>query len=507
MTNSHAPSASSTSSSLSRSKPRPRAVRGLRLALGSALVLGSSLLASREASAQEWMKDRRYQEGAGIKTGSLELHPGIGGEAGYDSNWFLRTDKAGFANSNPKGAGVFRLTPSLSIATLGPQRTEQGGASQPAPLAFRAGVAATFRQFIGDKEIQDQGTIPSGNVSLNANARLDYNQGRPLGFNLNAAYQRLIQPNAGVADPNLSFNRSMVNGGGEVVVMPGGGTLDLRGGYQIYANLFEESNGVPFSNLQHEFAFRNRWRFRPRTALFQDTTLRVVNYVNATRSVNYLNDGMPLRTRLGLTGLVSERFGALLAAGYGATFYNQPNLPSSIQYDSVIGQAEGTFYLSQGSGASEPGQATLLLSTLSLGYLRDFQSSLLGNFYAVDKLYARVVYAFGGKALIQLDGFGERQGYPQPFVNGGAGVITPVPIPGTTTPVGDFVNWRVGGTLFGEYRLTDSFGLNATFDYAQTISDTAVTTDAAGTPALGTAGGYHLAWKRFQALAGVRWFL
>ena len=79
--------------------------------------------------------------------------------------------------------------------------------------------------------------------------------------------------------------------------------------------------------------------------------------------------------------------------------------------------------------------------------------------------------------------------------------------PGTATPVGEFANWRVGGTLFGEYRLTDSFGLNATFDYAQTISDTAVTTDAAGTPAAGTSGGYHLAWKRFQALAGVRWFL
>src|SRR5258706_13050003 len=50
---------------------------------------------SQEASAQGWLADRRYTEGAGIRTGDLELHPGIGGEVGYDSNWFLRSHKEG----------------------------------------------------------------------------------------------------------------------------------------------------------------------------------------------------------------------------------------------------------------------------------------------------------------------------------------------------------------------------------------------------------------------------
>lgn len=503
MTNSQAPG---------QVTPRRRTRRSSRsrIALALAVVLPGSLLAAREASAQEWMKDRRYQEGAGIRTGNLELHPGVGGEAGYDSNWFVRTDKTGYLNSNPKGSFLIRLTPSLSLSTLGPQRLAdaQGGPPpQPPVVGFRASVSATFRQFFGDQEIRDQSTIPSGNVSINSAARLDINQGRPVGAGLNVGYQRIVQPNngGGASDPNLSFNRSVLNGGGELIFLPGGGTLDLRAGYEFYANLFEETNGVPFTNLQHEFAVRNRWRFRPRTALFHDTTLRIVDYVNSTRAVNLLNDGSPLRTRFGLNGLVSDRFGVLLAAGYGATFFQDPKRPSSTQYDSVIGQAEGTFYLSQGAGANEPGQATLLLSTLSLGYLRDFQSSLLGNFYSVDKLYARVVYAFGGKALIQLDGYGERQGYPQPFLNA-RGTIIPATIPGTNTPTGDFVNWRVGGTLFGEYRLTDSFALNATFDYAQTVSDTAVTTDP--TPAApGTLNGFHLSWNRFQALGGLRWFL
>ena len=62
-----------------------------RLAGVSALAL--AFFAPRSALAQEWLKDRRYEEGAGIRTGDLELHPGIGGEVGYDSNYFLRTNK------------------------------------------------------------------------------------------------------------------------------------------------------------------------------------------------------------------------------------------------------------------------------------------------------------------------------------------------------------------------------------------------------------------------------
>ena len=86
----------------------------------------------------------------------------------------------------------------------------------------------------------------------------DVFQGRPLGFGVFANYQRLIQP-AVVADPNLSFNRNDVNVGAEVVATPGGGTLDLRAGYQFFGAFFEEANGAPFTNLTHEVSMRNRF--------------------------------------------------------------------------------------------------------------------------------------------------------------------------------------------------------------------------------------------------------
>lgn len=469
------------------------------LAVASTFAL--ALFTPSTASAQEWLKDRRYQEGAGIRAGDLEIHPGIGGEIGYDSNFFLRTHKEDprFVNGAPQNppaeAGIIRVTPSITVGTLTQQRIE-GGPASPQPIAFRAGLAATYREFLGPQQLRDQ-----RNVSGNAFARLDVFPGRPLGFGVFANYQRLIQPSV-VSDPNLSFNRSDVGAGAEVIVIPGGGTLDLRAGYQFNGAFFEESNGVPFTNVTHELSVRNRWRFRPRTALFQETTLRFVNYPNAARALNYLNDSTPLRTRFGVTGLLTDRFGVLLAAGYGATFFKKGNQVSTTQYDSINAQAEGTFYLSQSGGAGEPGQNTLLLSTLSFGYVRDFQNSLLGNYYSSNKGYAKVVYFFGGKVLLQLDGYLNALGYPQPFYNSGAG---PVAVNGANgAPTGEFTNFHVGGTFFGEYRFTDAFAVNATLDYSQTISNTSI---EAGP---GVGGGatqlFDLNWRRFQALLGARYF-
>jgi hypothetical protein len=470
----------------------------LRLArpLAAVAVASSLFFAPKVASAQQWLKDRRYQEGEGIRAGDLELHPAIGGEVGYDSNWFLRSSSTDprVTNGNPVEGGVIRITPSLTLQTLGGQRAE---GAPPGPFAFSAGVAATYREFLGPQELRDQ-----RNVSGNAFVRADINRSRPVAFDLFATYQRLIQPSV-VADPNLSFNRSDVTAGGDIIATPGGGTLDLRAGYQFYGAFFEESNGAPFTNVTHEVSVRNRWRFRPRTALFHDTSLRFINYPNSARSLNYLNDSTPIRTRFGVTGLLTDRFGVLLAAGYGATFFGNAAAASSPQYNSINAQAEGTFYLSQGGGTSEPGQATLLLSTFSFGYVRDFQSSLLGNFYESNKGYLKLVYFFGGKALFQLDGYAEALGYPQPFYNTPGG--GQVAVNGANgAPTGDFTNIRVGGTFFGEYRFSNIFGLNATIDYAQMISDTQleVGPGAAGAqPQL-----FDLSWRRVQALLGARLF-
>ena len=481
--------------SLFDKRPQRRAVP-LALAAACACSIWSST-----ASAQGWLADRRYAEGPGIRTGDLELHPGVGGEVGYDSNWFLRSSTEGPNIANgapaapPRDAAIFRLTPSLYVSPLSRQRDlDAGGARyEPRFVTFRGGVSATARAFIG-KEMSRQ-----HNIGVQSDARLDLNQGRPISVGLFAGYNRLIQPQV-LADPNLSFNRSDLRAGTELIFIPGMGTLDLRPGYQFQAALFEESNGVPYTNLTHEVSFKNRWRFRPRTALISDTSLRFINYPNSDRALNYLNDSTPLRTRFGLTGLITNRVSVLAVAGYGATFFQNPEAAASRQYNSVNFQGEGTFYIGQGQGGTdEPGQATLLLSSVSLGVLRDFQTSLLANFYNVNRAYARLEYWFGGRVVVRFDAFGEILEYPQAFFNnpGGGGV----PVAATA---GDFTNHRVGGGLFGEYRFTSSFGVNTTIDYVQQFSDTQLVSGVV--PGTATPTVFDLNYNRFQAFLGARFF-
>ena len=59
--------------------------------LGSA----SALTWSLPVGAQEWLKDRKVGEGPGYQAGDFEIHPGLGAEIGYESNYLGRSDKTG----------------------------------------------------------------------------------------------------------------------------------------------------------------------------------------------------------------------------------------------------------------------------------------------------------------------------------------------------------------------------------------------------------------------------
>lgn len=459
------------------------------------------LATAGEAKAQGWLADRNLAEGAGIRTGDLELHPGIGGEVGYDSNWFLRSNKEGatIANGAPnlpvRDALVFRVTPSFYLSTLGSQRMGANGVPQVTPrlISFRGGASATARFFVG-KEMEDQ-----HNVSVNADARMDVAAGRPISFGVYGAYQRLIQPQV-QADPNLSFNRNDLRGGVDITALPGGGTFDITAGYQLMASLYEETQGTAYSSLQHEVSVKNRWRFRPRTAVFSETTLRWLNYLNSDRSFNFLNNSTPIRTRVGLTGLVTERISTLLAAGYGATFFENPNRVSSAQYDSFNGQAEVSFFLGKGGATEDPNKASLVISNFRLGVSRDFQTSLLGNYYTSNRVYGGLEYWFGGRFVTRFNAYGEQLLYPPVFLNGAAGQA-----PQQVTS--DFTNYRIGASLFGEYRFTQAFGLNATIDYLQQFSDTQIPVVLPGSAgAGGNASVFDLNYRRIQAFAGARYF-
>jgi hypothetical protein len=478
------------------------------------IAVALALLVPGLASAQEqfvaqpdspqWLKDRKYNEGEGIRAGDLELHPGIAGEFGYDSNWFYRTDKTftptpaenGPPNTPPIPALEFRLTPSLYLSTLGPQRRAGDLVAEAPDVAFRAGVNATYREFIGvssdSAASQPQNDISKQrNIGGAADARLDILPQKPFGAAIYANYARVIQPNYGTADPNLSFNRDDVGVGGEFVVTPGSGTLDWRFGYRFHDTIFEDSAGTPFDYTLNEGYTRGRWKFQPRTALIYEASIGYLSYSNSAQalSADGLVNSTPVRTKIGINGLITDRFALLALAGWGASFYDTGTIKPQPQYDSVIGQAELKWFISANPGIQSPNEVSLALSSLAVGYTRDFNNSLLGNYYGQDRGYLKFSYFFAGRALLTLEGGVAAVEYPNMYWAD------------STLRQGSFTDERVDATLFGEYRFTNALGLNATLRYTANFSNTQIYVDEA------KSGFFDMSWNRFEAFLGVRYFL
>jgi hypothetical protein len=450
----------------------------------------------------EWLKDRKYTEGIGIRAGDLELHPGIAGEVGYDSNVFLRSTQTGVDNGAPAApiipSAVVRITPSLYLSTVGVERRE--GDPTPPAVAFRAGVNATYRALFGlssdASDVAPDGTKPNDPSQLNtvsgaADARLSILPGRPAGIEAFGGVARTVLPNTASADPDVSFTQDLVRVGGELVTQPGGGTLDWRLGYEFDDTLFESTAGVPYDNYLQRVYTRGRWRFRPRTALVYDGSISFNRYANVQAAFNAagLVSSMPVRARIGVNGLVTDRFSVLLMAGWGASFIDTAPLPQQQQYDSVIGQAELKWYLTANPGVATPNEVSLSLSSIAIGYTRDFQTSYLGNYYGIDRGYLKFDYFFAGRAYISLSGGVGAIEYPNIWDPNG-----------TTERHAAFTDTRADATLLGEYRFTDTFAINSTLRYTQNFSNQTI-------PEIGSTATYGMAWQHYEAYLGVRWFM
>jgi hypothetical protein len=449
-----------------------------------------------QSDSPQWLKDRRYTEGAGVRTGDLELHPGIAGEFGYDSNWFMRSSLVGAVNGPPVLPSlVFRLTPSLELSTLSPQRREGDTGPVSQSVAFHAGIRGTYREFIGITNDPGSGDLANQRgLSVLADARLEILPEHPVGGSLSANYGRFTLPNSSSTNPNDGFTHDDVSVGAELAIQPGGGMLDWHFGYQFHDTLFENSVAAGFDNASNDLYTRGRWKFGPKTALIHDTSVRFLTYADANRAASQgLVNSSPVRTRLGLNGLISDRFAALAMAGWGASFYSTA-LPQQPQYDSVIGQAELRWFLSANPGIANPSDVGLTLSSIAVGYVRDFQNSYIGNFYGSDRGYLKFVYFFAGRVLTTLEGGVSSIEYPTMYWTDGVQRHS------------GFSDFRTDVTAFGEYRITDSVGFNLTLRQTENFSNVHRMPD---TEAGQTTNSDYLdmAWSRFEVFMGVRWFM
>ncbi len=436
---------------------------------------------------QPWLSDRQYGEGIGVRVGNLELHPGISGEVGYDSNYFLRSDKD---TPPPDASYRLRITPSVSLATLGTQRTQGNGAPAVQTLTFRGNAYVSYNELIAadsknSQEFQDQRHVDVGtDLALNL-----FPAGR-VGVDSYLNFIRVGQPSNDPGTEN-AFDRDSLRAGAGATWRPGGGLFDWRLGYEFLYNYFEKSAFTTLNNFQHTINMRGRWRFLPRTAVLYDGGYTWVDYAHDKRSSQ--SDGAIVRARLGLNGLVTTRLSLLGMIGWAGTFYEAKANQPAQQYDSVVAQAEVKYFISGGQEAINAGTAPVGMSYVLAGYTRDVSNSYLGNYFRRDRGYLGVSYLLGGVFVSSLTAGISNLAFP-PSTG----------IDGTTELAPAFNQQRFDAQLFGEYRLSNTFGLNATVLYDQTLNDQVINTTVVN--GVGTTQD-HLEFARWQAYLGVRWFL
>ncbi|MEO7037263.1 MAG: hypothetical protein ABI548_25130 [Polyangiaceae bacterium] len=444
---------------------------------------------SLEAHAQQpWLADRQYGEGIGVRVGNLEFHPGIAGEVGYDSNYYLRAP-----SEDPIAVYRFRVTPSASLSTLGPQRRNAGAA--PPTLIFRTDFYAALNAIVAadskhSSEVSNQGVNADFGYNLSLNLFPAARFGEDAYFN----FVRVVQP-SNATDAADAFNRDTMRYGGGVTWRPGGGLFDWRLGYEGTYNYFEKDAFSELNNYTNAATMRGRWRFLPRTAVLYDGSYTWVTYPHTeSTSVGTQNDGQIMRSRIGLNGLITNRFAALAMVGWAGTFYDAKAKATPQEFDSLTAQAELKWFISAPQETLNAASAPAGLSTAAIGYLRDVNNSYLGNFYRTDRGYANVSYLLGGVFIASLTAGLSNLAFPTSYFPGGK----------PQQPA--FSEQRFDASLFTEYRLSNSFGLNTTVNYVQNITDVKVHSDPTNLNGP-NAPGDALAYSQWQVFLGARYFL
>jgi hypothetical protein len=360
-------------------------------------------------------------------------------------------------------------------------------------VAFDGTIAASYYEFLWASRQQEK-TRQLRNLAANASAKLDILPQEPWGGDLQAAFQRMIQP---TNEPNYqyTFNRDTVQLGAGINWRPGGGLFDWRLGYEFDYHYFESATYQDLSNSQHYVKTRGRWRFLPRTALLYDAELGFIYYGS---SQGILNDSTPVRSRLGLNGLITDRFALLAMVGWGASFYQQTHAAPVQDFDSLLAQAELTWFVI-GQPQLPTDAAAVGLSSISLGYVREFANSYLSAYYQRDRGYLKASYLLAGRVLLGAEGGFSHYTYPPAYYADGVQRY-PDPLTGRTT----WTENRIDAQAFAEYRLSDSVGINATFRYDTNLTNTAI--PLAENPTVGQSYDY-LRFSRYQVFLGARWFM
>lgn len=433
------------------------------------------------ASAQEWLADRKRAEGPGIRIGDFELHPGIGVEVGYDSNVFLSDGEGGFPITD---SAILRVTPHLLFSSLGAQRREEGearegdGERRPA-LEFRGGLSASYYSFFAVEA--------RNNLAADADLNLIILPERPFTIALHERFGRTVRPfteqtGSGVGDGRVMWGRNENDAGIELSFGTPGRILSGRVGYSLIYQFFDGDQFAFGNFLEHRFTAGAAFRFLPRTAFVYDLDGRYRTYNGGATASTLVADGFILRNRVGVNGALSQRFSFTLMVGHAAGWF-----ASRDDVDAFVAQGELRWQVVPNL-------------RLGLGYDRDVRASFIGNYVRTDRGYLNAQLLLGGSFLLGADASVAAVGFGIPV---GPDGMTPIGGRNGDVREPERSDLRLVFGLFGEYRLTNWLGLNATLRYTSAITDYRYLVDSGmpGMPIIDPA-----AFAKFEGWLGVRAF-
>jgi len=442
-----------------------------RLALLAPIVLAFTV--PDTASAQGWMADRSRREGPGIRVGNLELHPGLGVEAGYDTNVF-------YEDVNPEDSFLLRLTAHLDVSTLGLARRTEGESTEGAAeqgdgasrkIDFRGGVAASYYHFFSD--------AARDNVGLDAYLAATINPEGTFSVYVHDEFGRSIRPfvdrgpGSGGGVPTYARNRNLA--GAEFRLQSRGGVLKGSLGYDHQLDLFQDDLFDYVNSHTHTMRMKLSWRFLPQTSLLSISEAHRQDYFSpADEPGSLLTDNWRVSSKIGLNGALTETLAFTALVGYAAGFYDVAD-----DYDNV----EATAVLKW-----KPRRTM----SFSLGYNRGFAPSFLGNFVKSDRVFLNSQLLVSGRFLLGFD-------LSVAFAETGTAL---------TAAMGDLGNERTrsdvmfNAGLYSEYRFTDWLAVTASVGYYGDFTDYTYTFPTMGATIPDPGGGY----QKFEAWLGLRAF-
>jgi hypothetical protein len=462
------------------------------LLFATVAAFGLSAQLAQAQTVQPWLSGRG-QPAIGLRAGDLELHPGVAGEVGYDSNYF-------------QGAGIdpdwdvvepldpsirVRITPSLLVNTA--RNSVRTAGAPPPRFDLSAKLIGRLDQLWAldgefgrsDSSNTSSRTLFGGDLS----GTLNILPQRPWGAGISLNVVRDPQP---AQDPGFLGQvaaRTVVGGAAELRWRPGGGSLDWALGYGIRFTAYDVAS-VGLDLLEHTVQTRGRWLFLPRTSLLYQAEAKFANYTNPGPDQT---NSTPISAMLGLNGLLTSKLGLMLLGGWKSTFFSSPENGAEVagDYDGPVGRAELTWFIS-GVGDSGAPVVDTGLSTLRVGYQRDANISGVGDYYQMDRVFADLSYVSASSLTLSL--------------HGGVGWLRH-PLHDDQVVIGgdrEIHEWRPEVGLFGEYRLTTSVAIFTNNSFSASPKHNYIRLPLSDN---GDQFNDDLHFVRFTALIGARWFM